>query len=179
MYLAGEFISSTPSLARCWTLQRRAKSSGNFAIFRRDLPRLVLVEQLCCRIVGPVHPQRNCLKRWINLIRYFRTNARAMWSSSHPLHGKASVVEGQGMKRTARIALATALLIGSGATLAMAQPLWNPNYNSYAWPTYGPLYNLAPHYFPGSYPGAPAYRYWDTCCYWGGRWGYWRYWGWR
>jgi hypothetical protein len=41
--LAGEFISSTPSRARCWTLQRRAKSSGNFAIFRRDPPRLALL----------------------------------------------------------------------------------------------------------------------------------------
>jgi hypothetical protein len=83
------------------------------------------------------------------------------------------------MKRTTRIALAAALLVGSGTTLAVAQPLWNPNYSYYAWPSYGPFYNLAPHYFPGDYPGAPAYRYWDTCCYWGGRWGYWRYWGWR
>src|SRR5215472_16574659 len=79
------------------------------------------------------------------------------------------------MKRTAWIALATALLMGSGATLAMAQPPWNPNYGYYARPYGGPLYNLAPHYFPGDYPGAPAYRYWDRCCYWGGRWGSWRY----
>jgi hypothetical protein len=83
------------------------------------------------------------------------------------------------MKRTARIALAAALLIGGGATLAVAQPQWNANYSYYAWPSYEPFYNLAPHYFPGDYPGAPAYRYWDRCCYWGGRWGYWRYWGWR
>jgi hypothetical protein len=79
------------------------------------------------------------------------------------------------MKRTARIVgLATAFLIG-GATLAIAQP-WDARY---VVPSYGPFYNLAPHYFPVDYPGAPAYRYWDRCCYWGGRWGYWRYWGWR
>jgi hypothetical protein len=57
------------------------------------------------------------------------------------------------MKRTARIALATALLIGGGATLAVAQPQWNANYSYYAWPSYEPFYNLAPHYFPGDYPG--------------------------
>jgi len=82
------------------------------------------------------------------------------------------------MKRTARIALAIALSIAGGATLAMAQPALKPNYSYYAWPSYEPSYNLAPNYFPGDYPGAPAYRYWDRCC-WGGRWGYWRYWGWR
>ena len=79
------------------------------------------------------------------------------------------------MKRTARIALATALLIGGRATLAMAQPPGSPNYSYYA--SDGPFYNLAPNYFPGDYPGAPAYRFWNRCCYWGGRWGYWRYWG--
>ena len=68
------------------------------------------------------------------------------------------------MKRTARIVgLATAFLIG-GATLAIAQP-WDARYGYYAMPSYGPFYNLAPHYFPGDYPGAPAYRYWDRCCY--------------
>jgi hypothetical protein len=90
---------------------------------------------------------------------------------------KPALVE-RSMKRTARIVgLATAFLIG-GATLAIAQP-WDARYGYYAVPSYGPFYNLAPHYFPGDYPGAPAYRYWDRCCYWGGRWGYWRYWGWR
>jgi hypothetical protein len=81
------------------------------------------------------------------------------------------------MKRTARIALATALLIGGG-TLATAQSgppypeaRWRPNlyysyYTYYAGPCNGRFYNLAPHYFPGDYPGAPAYRYW-AC------------WGWR
>jgi hypothetical protein len=83
------------------------------------------------------------------------------------------------MKRTARIAAVAAALSLGGAALAMAQPPWDPNYSSYVWPPYGPFYNLAPHYFPGDYAGAPAYRYWDHCCYWGGRWGYWRYWGWR
>ena len=71
------------------------------------------------------------------------------------------------MKRTARIALAIALLIAGGATLAMAQPALNPNYSYYAWPSYEPSYNLAPNYFPGDYPGAPAYRFWDHFC-WGG-----------
>jgi len=83
------------------------------------------------------------------------------------------------MKQTARIAaFATALLMG-GATLAMAQPAWAARYGYYAWPANGPFYNLAPHYFPGDYPGAPAYRYWNRCCYWGGRWGYFHDWGWR
>lgn len=75
------------------------------------------------------------------------------------------------MKRTARNALATALLI-SGATLATAQngppvrayrwkPVLNYDYfNYYGPPCYGRFYNLAPYYFPGDYPGAPAYRYW-------------------
>jgi hypothetical protein len=82
------------------------------------------------------------------------------------------------MKRTARIALATALLM-SGATLARAQNgppagayWWKPvlyydYYNYYGPPCYGRFYNLAPHYFPGDYPGAPAYRYW-AC--WGWDW---------
>jgi len=83
------------------------------------------------------------------------------------------------MKRTARIAAVAAALSLGGATLAMAQPPWGANYGYFALPPYGPFYNLAPHYFPGDYPGAPAYRYWDTCCYWGGRWGYFRNWGWR
>jgi hypothetical protein len=95
-----------------------------------------------------------------------------------PLMAGGVVME-RSMKRTARITLATALLIGGGATLAMAQPLGHPNYSYYVWYSDGPFYNLAPHYFPGDYPGAPAYRYWDHCCYWAGRWGYWRYWGWR
>src|SRR5262249_20802351 len=78
---------------------------------------------------------------------------------------KPALVE-RSMKRTARIVgLATAFLIG-GATLAIAQP-WDARYGYYAVPSYGPFYNLAPHYFPGDYPGAPAYRYWDRCCYWG------------
>jgi hypothetical protein len=84
------------------------------------------------------------------------------------------------MKRTVRIAFATALLVG-GATLAVAQngqptggyqpARWNPNlyygyYNYYyAQPYYAPFYNLAPHYYPGDYPGAPAYRYWGWCCW--------------
>ena len=83
----------------------------------------------------------------------------------------------RGMKRTARIAFATALLMG-GATFAVAQPArwgyppaWSPGlyygyYNYYyAQPYYAPFYSLAPHYFPGDYPGAPAYRYWGWCCW--------------
>ena len=56
------------------------------------------------------------------------------------------------MKRTAQIALAIALLMAGGATLAMAQSPLNPNYRYYAWPSYEPFYNLAPNYFPGDYP---------------------------
>jgi hypothetical protein len=84
------------------------------------------------------------------------------------------------MTRSARIGLAAALLLG-GATFAMAQngpgpggypparrnP--NPYYGyytyDYAQPYYAPFANLAPHYFPGSYPGAPAYRFWGWCCW--------------
>ncbi len=71
------------------------------------------------------------------------------------------------MKRTAQIALATALFMG-GATIAMAQngppnARWRPNYYyayyNYAGPCHGRVYNLAPYYWPGDYPGAPAYRY--------------------
>jgi len=48
---------------------------------------------------------------------------------------------------------------------------WNPNpyygyYTyDYAQPYYAPFANLAPHYFPGSYPGAPAYRFWGWRCW--------------
>ncbi len=93
------------------------------------------------------------------------------------------------MKRAARIMLATALLIG-GATFATAQdgpPAggylvagWSPNshysYYNYAGPCYGRFYNLAPYYWPGDYPGAPAYRY--LAC-WGYYPGAYEYWGWR
>jgi len=82
------------------------------------------------------------------------------------------------MKRTARIAAVAAALTGRSCA-GHGSASVDPNYSSYVWPPYGPFYNLAPHYFPGDYAGAPAYRYWDHCCYWGGRWGYWRYWGWR
>jgi hypothetical protein len=83
------------------------------------------------------------------------------------------------MKRTARIGFATALLMG-GATLAVAQngpptggyqPVrWNPNLyynysNYYAGPYCVPFYYLAPHYYPGDYPGAPAYRYMSWVCW--------------
>jgi len=88
------------------------------------------------------------------------------------------------MKRTARIALATALLVG-GATLATAQngppgylPARNLYYNSYyyAEPCYGRFYNLVPYYWPGDYPGTPVYRY--LAC-WGYYPGAYRYWGWH
>jgi hypothetical protein len=97
------------------------------------------------------------------------------------------------MKRTAQIALATALLIG-GATLATAQggpptsgylpARWKPNlysnhYDYYGPPCYGRFYNLAPYYYPGSYPGVPAYRYWPCWGYYPGAYRYWAYWGWR
>jgi hypothetical protein len=82
------------------------------------------------------------------------------------------------MERTARIAaLVTALLMG-GTALAVAQngpvtagyPVrWSPNlyynYNYYAWPYCAPFYSLAPHYYPGDYPGAPAYRYMSWVCW--------------
>ena len=87
------------------------------------------------------------------------------------------------MERTARIAaLATAVLMG-GTALALAQngpatgryaptrwgyppALYYRYYNHYyAGPYYAPFYSLAPHYFPGDYPGAPAYRYWGWCCW--------------
>jgi hypothetical protein len=80
------------------------------------------------------------------------------------------------MKRTAQIALATALLM-SGASFATAQNgpptrgyrsgLYYGYYSYYGPPCYGRFYNLAPYYFPGDYPGAPAYRYW-AC--WGWAW---------
>jgi hypothetical protein len=98
--------------------------------------------------------------------------------------GVCSFVEGMarrnGMKKSARIGLAAALLLG-GATFALAQigpPIGgypparlHPNlyygyYNYYyAPPYYGPFHSLAPHYFPGDYPGAPAYRFWGWCCW--------------
>ena len=93
------------------------------------------------------------------------------------------------MKRTAQVALATALLVG-GATLASAQngppairylpprlqpDLYNVYYN-YAEPCHGRFYNLAPYYWPGDYPGAPAYRY--LAC-WGYYPGAYQFWGWR
>jgi hypothetical protein len=85
------------------------------------------------------------------------------------------------MTKSARIGLAAALLL-SGATFALAQngpaaegyaparwgypPLYHGYYNYYyARPYYAPFYSLAPHYFPGDYPGAPAYRYWGWCCW--------------
>jgi hypothetical protein len=78
------------------------------------------------------------------------------------------------MKRTARIVFATALLMG-GAPLAVAQnspptggyaPVrWNAYYNYYAWPYCAPSYYLAPYYYPGDYPGAPAYRYLSWVCW--------------
>lgn len=82
------------------------------------------------------------------------------------------------MIKLARIGLAAALLLG-GATFAAAQPTrwgyppapWNSNlyyghYNNYARPYYyAPFFSLAPHYYPGDYPGAPAYRYWGWCCW--------------
>lgn len=98
--------------------------------------------------------------------------------------GVCSFLEGMarrnGMKKSARIGLAAALLLG-GATFALAQigpptggyppARLHPNlyygyYNYYyAPPYYGPFYSLAPHYFPGDYPGAPAYRFWGWCCW--------------
>ena len=87
---------------------------------------------------------------------------------------------GNGIKNSARIGLAAALLLG-GATFALAQigpptggyppARLHPNlyygyYNYYyAPPYYAPFYSLAPHYFPGDYPGAPAYRFWGWCCW--------------
>jgi hypothetical protein len=81
------------------------------------------------------------------------------------------------MTKSARIGLAAALLL-SGATFALAQngpaaegyaparSLYHGYYNYYyARPYYAPFYSLAPHYFPGDYPGAPAYRYWGWCCW--------------
>jgi hypothetical protein len=83
------------------------------------------------------------------------------------------------MRKSARIGLAVALLLG-GAPFALAQigppagvylpARFHPNiyygyYNYYYAPPYGPFYSLAPHYFPGSYPGAPAYRFWGWCCW--------------
>jgi hypothetical protein len=98
--------------------------------------------------------------------------------------GVCSFLEGMarrnGMKKSARIGLAAALLLG-GATFALAQigpptggyppARLHPNlyygyYNYYyAPPYYGPFYSLAPHNFPGDYPGAPAYRFWGWCCW--------------
>jgi hypothetical protein len=98
--------------------------------------------------------------------------------------GVCSFVEGMarrnGMKKSARIGLAAALLLG-GATFALAQigpptggypparlhsNLYYGYYNYYyAPPYYAPFYSLVPHYFPGDYPGAPAYRYWGWCCW--------------
>ncbi len=80
------------------------------------------------------------------------------------------------MKRTAPIALATALLIG-GVALATAQngPPAERYYN-YAGPCHGRFYNLAPYYWPGDYPGAPAYRYLACWAYYPGAY---EYWGWR
>jgi hypothetical protein len=58
------------------------------------------------------------------------------------------------MKRTARIALAPALLIG-GATLAMAQNDYPPaRWNADFYYNYRPYY--ATFYY---YPSAPTYRY--------------------
>lgn len=86
------------------------------------------------------------------------------------------------MTKSARIGLAAALLL-CGATLAVAQngpatggypaparwgypPLHYGYYNYYyVRPYYAPFYSLAPHYFPGDYPGAPAYRFWGWCCW--------------
>lgn len=108
-----------------------------------------------------------------------------------PLMAGGGIME-RSMKRTAQIALATALLVG-GATLATAQngpptqeylpARWNSNlydnyYNSYAPHCYGRFYNLAPYYWPGDYPGAPAYRYLACWGYYPGAPAY-RYWGWR
>lgn len=93
------------------------------------------------------------------------------------LGGGGGVTE-KTMKRTAQVGLTMALLIG-GATLALAQNgppnLYNA-YDNYAASCHGRFYNLAPYYWPGDYPGAPAYRY--LAC-WGYYPGAYQYWGWR
>ena len=79
------------------------------------------------------------------------------------------------MKKAVAVCLAAAALLG-GATFALAQngPRWgyppaSPYYGYYnyyyAGPYYAPFYSLAPHYFPGHDPGAPAYRFWGWCCW--------------
>jgi len=84
------------------------------------------------------------------------------------------------MTKSARIGLAAALLLG-GVTFSLAQngpatggyppTRWhsNPYYGyfnyHYAPPYSGPFYSLVPHYYPGDYPGAPAYRFWGWCCW--------------
>src|SRR5215470_8614668 len=73
------------------------------------------------------------------------------------------------MKRSARIGLAAALLVG-GATIAMAQngpatggyppARWNPNFYGHYGYSYYPRY-YGPHYY-GYYPDYPAVPgYWD------------------
>jgi hypothetical protein len=92
--------------------------------------------------------------------------------------GVCSFLEGMarrnGMKKSARIGLAAGLAVRrSYVCLGSNWPTyWRiPNlyygyYNYYyAPPYYGPFYSLAPHNFPGDYPGAPAYRFWGWCCW--------------